>query len=230
MINFKKILGKKEKKELINPVTPLEDVIKIETPKDKEENSSFFTLEPKKKVKETNKYVDLIEKISDLNKNSVEILGKLNNVVTSNTCSTTPVCSTNSANNCSTIPTYSSNWHDGKWQNNNKNWYHGTSGKSGISGASGTSGPTGIAGKAGYNYSDYLAEKLEKNIKYSEYVAESIDKNISYSSYLADNLSKYLDNQYSSYPKSTIYPVVKKKEIKRIYSENDPYGEENWEQ
>ena len=50
------------------------------------------------------------------------------------------------------------------------------------------------------NYSDYLAENLDKNIEYSEYLA---DRNVSYSEYLAENL----DNRRS----------IRKSKIKNLF-------------
>lgn len=41
----------------------------------------------------------------------------------------------------------------------------------------------------GFNYSQYLAENIDKSISYSEYVSESIS-GIDYSSYLAENINK----------------------------------------
>jgi hypothetical protein len=47
------------------------------------------------------------------------------------------------------------------------------------------------------HYSDYLGEKLNQSINYGEYIAEAVDKNIAYSNYLAENIDKGI--QYAEY-------------------------------
>lgn len=47
------------------------------------------------------------------------------------------------------------------------------------------------------NYSDYLAEKLDKDITYSEYIAKQLDSDISYSDYVYENLNREI--KYSDY-------------------------------
>jgi hypothetical protein len=49
----------------------------------------------------------------------------------------------------------------------------------------------------GIAYTEYVAEKLNNGIEYTEYIAENLNKNIEYSDYLAENLNKGLD--YSEY-------------------------------
>ena len=55
---------------------------------------------------------------------------------------------------------------------------------------------------------EQLKLRLETNIKYSEYLAENRETNIKYSEYLTKN---------------------KKIESKRVYSDIDPFGEEDWD-
>lgn len=100
--------------------------------------------------------------------------------------------------------------------------YSGTAGR-GIGGYYGTSG--NIYGSSSYSKSaDYIAKNIDKNIAYTEYIAEQLDKSISYIEYVAENIDKRI--QYT-------YPAdgwgLKKKKSKRIYSDLDPYGEEEWE-
>jgi len=74
-------------------------------------------------------------------------------------------------------------------------------------------------------YSEYLAEHVDNAIKYSEYIAEHVDNTIRYSEYITENLDKkfkYIPNSGSTTP-------YKAKEVKRVISEEDPYGEEDWE-
>ena len=71
-------------------------------------------------------------------------------------------------------------------------------------------------------YSEYLAENLETNIKYSEYLAENLETNIKYSEYLAENRETNI--KYSEYLTKN-----KKIESKRVYSDIDPFGEEDWD-
>lgn len=59
--------------------------------------------------------------------------------------------------------------------------------------------------------SEYIAEKLNNAIKYTEYLAEKADRDIGW-------MKNYAENH-----------VPKNREIKRIYSPEDPYGEEIWE-
>lgn len=45
------------------------------------------------------------------------------------------------------------------------------------------------------NYSEYIAENLEKSIIFSEYIAENLDKMISYSEYVASSLRDNTHNK-----------------------------------
>ncbi len=65
-------------------------------------------------------------------------------------------------------------------------------------------------------YSEYLAENLETNIKYSEYLAENRETNIKYSEYLAREIGIRM-------------AMGAKIESKRVYSDIDPFGEEDWD-
>jgi len=64
-----------------------------------------------------------------------------------------------------------------------------------------------------YNYSDYLAEKLDTNIQYSEYIAENISNTLNYAQYLADNLDKSVD--YAVYISEALNPEELQKASKR---------------
>lgn len=111
--------------------------------------------------------------------------------------------------------------------------FAGTSGPSGVSGIAGTSGPSGLSGTSSYSkkspykdYADYIASNLDNSIKYTEYIAENLEKSINYAEYIAEKIDgslKYGDwmNEYANSHKP-------KREIKRVFSPEDPYGEEDW--
>ena len=129
----------------------------------------------------------------------------------------------------------------------------GFAGPSGMSGTSGFAGPSGVSGSpaiydfgdgtsgnpkkkilhagsySGDSYADYIADQVDKSIKYSEYIAEKLDESIRYSEYVADKLdgTKAYRDWMTEYAEQH---TPKKKEIHRIYTAEDPYGEENWEE
>jgi len=107
-------------------------------------------------------------------------------------------------------------------------------------------------------YANYIANTLNESINFSEYIAEKLDKSIQYSEYIAEQLGKEsYYGFHGNYGTSGIHgnygtrgsdgtsgihgnygirgsvgqdcsSISKKKEIKRVYSEMDPYGEEDW--
>ena len=44
--------------------------------------------------------------------------------------------------------------------------------------------------KAYVNYSEYVAEQIDKSMSYTEYIAEQIDRTISYSEYTVEKIDK----------------------------------------
>lgn len=129
----------------------------------------------------------------------------------------------------------------------------GMAGTSGLIGSTGVSGTSGYHGTAGASiskkivsgidpYVEYIANTLNDSIKYSEYIADNMEKSIRYSEYIAEKFEapSYRDwmNEYAGMhsPKNITSLRPKnitwgsKNEVKRIYSPEDPYGEENWEE
>jgi len=99
-------------------------------------------------------------------------------------------------------------------------------------------------------YNQYLEEKINSTIQYTEYLAEQLDRSIQYTEYIANNINNIRGyagtSGYSSWcgtpgqsgtsggfigisGSSGISRPLKKKEYKRVYSEMDPYGEEDWD-
>jgi hypothetical protein len=134
--------------------------------------------------------------------------------------------------------------------NGSSSWVKPRYGLSGMSGSSGVSGVSGVCGTTGFGISGFSGTMgfgvrgtsgKNKPIDYYEYIAENVDNAIRYSEYIADNLDhsgvilthlKYLDylaNELDSKSSEIRNYLQKKKEVKRIYSDADPYGEENWE-
>ena len=62
------------------------------------------------------------------------------------------------------------------------------------------------------DYSEYIAQNLDKNIKYTEYLAEHLDKNIQYADYIAENLNSI---DYTEYVNEAMKdPAQKKREMR----------------
>lgn len=63
------------------------------------------------------------------------------------------------------------------------------------------------------NYTEYIAENIDKYINYTEYIAENIDNCIDYTEYLAANLSKNYNmltrNQIINSRKNKIKHLIK---------------------
>ena len=115
--------------------------------------------------------------------------------------------------------------------------YYGHPGISGTSGAIGASGVSGTSSTSidkkyqelvckinqSIKYSEYIAENLNNNINYTEYLSSrTLDQSTNYAEYIAENLNKSI--RYNEYKK----PIVKK-EVNKVISDIDPYGEEDWE-
>lgn len=103
-------------------------------------------------------------------------------------------------------------------------------GLSGFAGSSGFVGPYHssssipiISGSTFQNCNSLSSIDLNPLISYTEYIAENLNKSINYTEYIAENLDKSIKYSEYTFPKPT-----KTREIKRIYTEEDPYGEEDW--
>lgn len=119
------------------------------------------------------------------------------------------------------------------WWSHGVSGVAGTSGPSGVSGVAGTSGPMGKAGTSSYidykpiiDYSDYIAEHVDNTIKYTEYIAQNLEKSINYAEYIAEKIDGSL--KYGEWMNEYANAHKPKREIKRVYSPEDPYGEEDW--
>jgi hypothetical protein len=49
------------------------------------------------------------------------------------------------------------------------------------------------------NYTEYIAENIDKSMQYNEYIAEHLDNAITYTEYIADSLNTLNDISYSDY-------------------------------
>lgn len=106
-------------------------------------------------------------------------------------------------------------------------------GTAGSSGFQGTSGMPGFAGTSGMpGFAEYISENLDRSIRYSEYVAENVDRNIRYAEYIAEKINEVSFHDWSNTQEMPHYrksmTPKPKKEINRVYSAEDPYGEEDW--
>jgi len=96
-------------------------------------------------------------------------------------------------------------------------------------GVSGASGFSGIAGNSGYStnppidYVKYISDKIDNSVEYTKYIEKNLDKSINYANYISEKIDNGWMSRYAEEHKP-------KSEIKRVYSEEDPYGEEIWEE
>ena len=66
-------------------------------------------------------------------------------------------------------------------------------------------------------YTEYIAENLEKNLQYSEYLAENLEKTIKYSEYLAGSV----DLSETEAQKAKRIRLEREKKLKRIYGNSN---------
>lgn len=67
------------------------------------------------------------------------------------------------------------------------------------------------------DYSDYIAENLDKCIDYNDYITENLDECIDYTDYIAEHLDKCIS--YSEYIAENLYgrkPTIKEIRKKKI--------------
>lgn len=80
-------------------------------------------------------------------------------------------------------------------------------------------------------YIKHITERLDRAIQYSEYVANQVDRSIQYSEYVANRLDNAVG--YNEYITDILHGrqiqnTKKEEDYNRVYSEIDPYGEEDW--
>ena len=64
------------------------------------------------------------------------------------------------------------------------------------------------------NYSEYIAENLDVNIKYSEYIVDNLENNNSYSEYIAESLENNIS--YADYKEDIETEAQKAERIRKL--------------
>lgn len=77
-------------------------------------------------------------------------------------------------------------------------------------------------------YSEHLARQIDSNIRYSEYISYQLS-GITYSDYIRDNDNIGNLGNLGTYGNLGSSGNIATSGSTRVYSELDPYGEENWE-
>ena len=67
------------------------------------------------------------------------------------------------------------------------------------------------------NYSNYIAEEIDKSISYSEYIVENVDKSIGYAEYIAEKIDKSISySEYATGRQKTKGEIMREERKKKL--------------